>query len=114
MSLDTALSMMQTLIDCDEFQDIATLQVSFLTSYFAFKSHQTGEFSYILVIYFSLRILLFSQNVNELLGNRADLSDRLMQIGDSIVYKLVQWTKRLPFYAELPVEVSVILCYCVF
>jgi hypothetical protein len=28
-----------------------------------------------------------------------------MQIGDSIVYKLVQWTKRLPFYLELPVEV---------
>ena len=35
----------------------------------------------------------------------AELSEKLCQIGDSIVYKLVQWTKRLPFYAELPVEV---------
>lgn len=26
-------------------------------------------------------------------------------MGDSIVYRLVQWTKRLPFYAELPVDV---------
>jgi hypothetical protein len=26
-------------------------------------------------------------------------------IGDSIVYRLVQWTKRLPFYDELPVHV---------
>ncbi len=28
-----------------------------------------------------------------------------MQIGDSVVYKLVQWIKRLPFYGELPLEV---------
>ena len=26
-------------------------------------------------------------------------------MGDSIVYRLVQWTKRLPFYQEVPVEV---------
>lgn len=63
--------MLQTLIDCDEFQDIATLQ-----------------------------------NLEDLLEHKSDLSDKLMQIGDSIVYKLVQWTKRLPFYLELPVEVS--------
>lgn len=25
-------------------------------------------------------------------------------IGDSIVYRLVQWTKRLPFYEQLPVH----------
>ncbi|KAE8736509.1 Hormone receptor 4, partial [Frankliniella occidentalis] len=62
--------MIHALIDCDEFQDIATLR-----------------------------------NLDELLDHKTDLSDKLMQIGDSIVYKLVQWTKRLPFYLELPVEV---------
>jgi len=34
-----------------------------------------------------------------------ELSDRLCSIGDSIVYRLVQWTKRLPFYDQLPVHV---------
>ncbi|XP_011057104.1 PREDICTED: hormone receptor 4 isoform X2 [Acromyrmex echinatior] len=68
--LDATLTMIQTLIDCDEFQDIATLR-----------------------------------NLDELLDHNSDLSDKLCQIGDSIVYKLVQWTKRLPFYLELPVEV---------
>ncbi|XP_014286558.1 hormone receptor 4 isoform X2 [Halyomorpha halys] len=70
LSVDTTLSVIQTLIDCDEFQDIATLR-----------------------------------NLEDLLDHKSDLSDKLMQIGDSIVYKLVQWTKRLPFYLELPVEV---------
>lgn len=69
-SIDYTLSMIQTLIDCDEFQDIATLQ-----------------------------------NLDDLLDHKSDLSEKLCQIGDSIVYKLVQWTKRLPFYLELPVEV---------
>lgn len=69
-SIENTLTMVQTLIDCDEFQDIATLQ-----------------------------------NIEELLDNKSDLSEKLCQIGDSIVYKLVQWTKRLPFYLELPVEV---------
>jgi nuclear receptor subfamily 6 group A len=46
------------------------------------------------------------QNLDELLDHKSDLSDKLCQIGDSIVYKLVQWTKRLPFYLELPVEVN--------
>lgn len=69
-SIENNLSMIQTLIDCDEFQDIATLQ-----------------------------------NLDELLDHKSDLSEKLCQIGDSIVYKLVQWTKRLPFYLELPVEV---------
>ncbi|XP_046473226.1 hormone receptor 4 isoform X1 [Neodiprion pinetum] len=68
--LDATLAMIQTLIDCDEFQDIATLR-----------------------------------NLDELLDHKSDLSEKLCQIGDSIVYKLVQWTKRLPFYLELPVEV---------
>lgn len=40
-----------------------------------------------------------------MLDSQSELSDKLCQIGDSIVYKLVQWTKRLPFYSELPVEV---------
>lgn len=43
--------------------------------------------------------------MDELLDHKSDLSEKLCQIGDSIVYKLVQWTKRLPFYLELPVEV---------
>ncbi|KDR18027.1 hypothetical protein L798_07819, partial [Zootermopsis nevadensis] len=68
--IEATLTMIQTLIDCDEFQDIATLR-----------------------------------NLDELLDHKSDLSDKLCQIGDSIVYKLVQWTKRLPFYLELPVEV---------
>jgi len=70
LTLDSALSMIHILIDCDDFQDIATVQ-----------------------------------NLEDLLEHKTDLSDRLMQIGDSIVYKLVQWTKKLPFYLELPVEV---------
>ncbi|KAK6637085.1 hypothetical protein RUM43_010759 [Polyplax serrata] len=68
--LDTILNMIQALVDCDEFQDIATLR-----------------------------------NLEDLLDHKSDLSEKLCQIGDSIVYKLVQWTKRLPFYLELPVEV---------
>lgn len=39
------------------------------------------------------------------MDNKSDVNEKLCQIGDSIVYKLVQWTKRLPFYLELPVEV---------
>lgn len=69
-SIENNLAMIQALIECDEFQDIATLQ-----------------------------------NLDELLDHKSDLSEKLCQIGDSIVYKLVQWTKRLPFYLELPVEV---------
>nr|CAD7600202.1 unnamed protein product [Timema genevievae] len=68
--IESTLGMIQTLIDCDEFQDIATLR-----------------------------------NLDDLLDHKSDLSEKLCQIGDSIVYKLVQWTKRLPFYLELPVEV---------
>lgn len=51
----------------------------------------------------------FQQNFDELMDNKSDLSEKLCQIGDSIVYKLVQWTKRLPFYLELPVEVHTLL-----
>lgn len=46
------------------------------------------------------------QDVNELLDHSsADLSSKLCQIGDSIVYKLVQWTRRLPFYQDIPVDI---------
>nr|CAH7755285.1 unnamed protein product [Callosobruchus chinensis] len=69
-SVEYSMAMIKTLIDCDEFQDIATLQ-----------------------------------NLDDLLDHNTDLSEKLCNIGDSIVYKLVQWTKRLPFYLELPVEV---------
>lgn len=32
-------------------------------------------------------------------------AERLSQIGDEIVIHLVEWTKMLPFYDELPVEI---------
>ncbi|KIH69461.1 hypothetical protein ANCDUO_00197 [Ancylostoma duodenale] len=35
----------------------------------------------------------------------APACQRLSRIGDEIVEQLVEWTKMLPFYAELPVEV---------
>jgi nuclear receptor subfamily 6 group A len=54
-------------------------------------------------------LIIFLFQLDELLDTKAELSDKLCQIGDSIVYKLVQWTKRLPFYSELPVEVSFLL-----
>ena len=48
----------------------------------------------------------FFQNIGELLNqDTADLQHKLCQIGDSIVYKLVQWTRRLPFYSDLPVDI---------
>ncbi|KAI6191590.1 BMA-NHR-91, isoform b [Aphelenchoides bicaudatus] len=34
---------------------------------------------------------------------------RLSKIGDEIVEQLVEWTKLLPFYAELPVEIHTLL-----
>jgi len=63
-------SMIRSLIDCDNFEDIATLK-----------------------------------NLDDLLDHKSDLSTKLCNLGDSISIKLVQWTKRLPFYEELPVEV---------
>ncbi|XP_060525233.1 hormone receptor 4 isoform X2 [Cylas formicarius] len=69
-SFEYSVSMIKTLIECDEFHDIATLR-----------------------------------NLDELLDHNTDLSEKLCNIGDSIVFKLVQWTKRLPFYLELPVDV---------
>ena len=47
----------------------------------------------------------FFQDVGDLLDhNSSDLSDKLCRIGDRIVLKLVEWTRRLPFYEEIPVE----------
>jgi len=44
--------------------------------------------------------------VNDLLDHsNAELSDRLSRIGDNIVVKLVQWTRRLPFYEDIPVNI---------
>ena len=45
------------------------------------------------------------QDVSDLLDHStSELSDKLCRIGDRIVFKLVQWTRRLPFYTEIPVE----------
>merc|ERR1719150_3097870 len=45
------------------------------------------------------------RDVNDLLDHStSELSDKLCRIGDRIVFKLVQWTRRLPFYTEIPVE----------
>lgn len=35
----------------------------------------------------------------------SDLPQKLCQIGDRIVLKLVSWTRKLPFYAEIPIEI---------
>ncbi|XP_071518557.1 hormone receptor 4-like isoform X5 [Panulirus ornatus] len=70
MPYPVAQAMIRMLIECDDFEDIATLK-----------------------------------NLDDLLDHNSDLSTKLCQLGDSISIKLVQWTKRLPFYQELPVEV---------
>ncbi|EYC06450.1 hypothetical protein Y032_0076g1072 [Ancylostoma ceylanicum] len=48
-----------------------------------------------------LRILPMEEYCEEL----APACQRLSRIGDEIVEQLVEWTKMLPFYGELPVEV---------
>jgi len=46
------------------------------------------------------------RDVTDLLDHSSNkLQDKLCQIGDRIVYKLVQWTRRLPFYEEIPLDV---------
>ena len=37
-------------------------------------------------------------------NKKLSLNEKLCTIGDSIVVRLVQWTKRLPFYNELPTQ----------
>lgn len=39
-------------------------------------------------------------------------SQNRCSIGDSIVYRLVQWTKRLPFYEQLPVHTHTQVSEC--
>lgn len=70
MTPEQAAVMIQQLVDCEAFEDVAKLK-----------------------------------NAKELLQCKMELNDKLCHIGDSIVYKLVQWTKRLPFYHELPVAI---------
>lgn len=70
ISYDHALNMIQTLIDCDAMEDIATLP-----------------------------------HFSEFLEDKSEISEKLCNIGDSIVHKLVSWTKKLPFYLEIPVEI---------
>lgn len=70
INYDHALSMIQTLIDCDAMEDIATLP-----------------------------------HFSEFLEDKSEISEKLCNIGDSIVHKLVSWTKKLPFYLEIPVEI---------
>ena len=42
--------------------------------------------------------------MNIILDRKLTLNEKLCSIGDSIVNRLVQWTKRLPFYEKLPVQ----------
>lgn len=70
MTPEQAMKIISQLIECDDFEEIATVQ-----------------------------------NLDELKESKCELSDKLCRIGDDIVFKLVQWTKRLPFYLELPVNV---------
>lgn len=70
ISYEHSLSMIQTLIDCDAMEDIATLP-----------------------------------HFSEFLEDKSEISEKLCNIGDSIVHKLVSWTKKLPFYLEIPVEI---------
>lgn len=70
VNYEHALCMIQTLIDCDEMENIATLP-----------------------------------HFPEFLEDKSEIGDKLCNIGDSIVHKLVSWTKKLPFYLEIPVEI---------
>ena len=99
---DEALRFIQELMDCDEFEDISTLRVSSSCHPF---SHQ----HFLPLPSFALKRFktetTFFQDVGDLLDhNSSDLSDKLCRIGDRIVLKLVEWTRRLPFYEEIPVE----------
>lgn len=42
---------------------------------------------------------------SEFLEEKSEIGDKLCNIGDSIVHKLVSWTKKLPFYPDIPVEI---------
>lgn len=70
VSYEHSCSMIQTLIDFDAMEDIATLP-----------------------------------HFPEFLEDKSEIGDKLCNIGDSIVHKLVSWTKKLPFYLEIPLEI---------
>lgn len=70
ITYEHSLQMIQTLIDCDAMEDIATLP-----------------------------------HFSQFLEDKSAIGDKLCNIGDSIVHKLVSWTKKLPFYLDLPVEI---------
>lgn len=70
ISYEHSLNMIQTLIECDGMEEIATLP-----------------------------------HFSEFLEDKSEIGDKLCNIGDSIVHKLVSWTKKLPFYLEIPVEI---------
>lgn len=42
---------------------------------------------------------------SEFLADKSEIGDKLCNIGDSIVHKLVSWTRKLPFYMDIPVEI---------
>jgi nuclear receptor subfamily 6 group A len=69
LSYENSIGMIQTLIDFDAMEDIATLP-----------------------------------HFPQFLEDKSEIGDKLCNIGDSIVHKLVSWTKKLPFYLEIPVE----------
>lgn len=70
VSYEHSMGMIQTLIELDAMEDIATLP-----------------------------------HFPEFLEDKSEIGDKLCNIGDSIVHKLVSWTKKLPFYLEIPVEI---------
>ena len=87
---DECLRLIQELIDCDDFEDISTLRV---------RPISTTAISLVVYKIVSLK------DVTDLLDHsNSELSDKLCRIGDRIVFKLVQWQRRLPFYDELSVE----------
>ena len=73
------------------------------------KIYLTSSRNFLLQIFSFLKRFkteaIFVQDVGDLLDHdSSDLSDKLSRIGDGIVLKLVEWTRRLPFYKEIPVE----------
>ncbi|XP_058836496.1 hormone receptor 4 [Topomyia yanbarensis] len=42
---------------------------------------------------------------SEFLADKSEIGDKLCNIGDSIVHKLVSWTRKLPFYMDIAVEI---------
>ncbi|XP_063831270.1 hormone receptor 4 isoform X3 [Ostrinia nubilalis] len=45
------------------------------------------------------------RHLPDLLHDTSEIGDKLCKIGDSIVHKMVAWTKKLPFIMEIPMEV---------